>query len=702
MSKLKSCLVLALAFACQWACSNDHGTSPDVEPEPEAHEPWEDDEAENLAWLISGYTWAPRDLYERIRSDLAAIREGWADSTFYADSARGWTVDVLKLCRHYPRSSPGRLVLVTEPETYNRMTAGEYHDWDSLNAALHAEVEFRYEHPYITSSDRVNYYRMATAYERLPGVKTVWPRDGGIGDRSNLYAYQYAWGIAYLFRFGYGDCPSGCICSAYFYFRSNGERLEYVGGWNPCVARDAEPAWWEEAYPCIELYRLGDEEYRARDVTPPATISDLRIVAPQVSRTVSVAFTSPGDDSLAGQALSYSVHWGYEPVTDSNWSIPSYHPEIGGMASFDAHPPGSQVTLTLTTLAGDTINYIAVRAYDGRGNASGISNQVISRNTLLNGWTYYNSTNSNLPDGWINTVFVDRRGNAWAGTKNGAARLADGQWERFTVENSALPSNYVTAIGEDQEGNVWVGTVEGASSFDGTAWIPRVPTGGQSSTPEVRCITPAADGSVWCGVRFEGAARYNGTGWEWFSPDNSGIGGTVVRQIEQASDGTLWFASSEGVSEYDGTSWMVHTPILGMGTNYIYSLLLDQSGILWCGSDEGNLAQFDGTVWLVTEFKSQESHTRHSGAVRNIVRTTNGDVWLDTYGSLRWLPGGNQSHMVRLLPSNSGLPERDIRVLAAGNDNSLWIGTKNAGLCRWNLDAIAVPPLSSSLISSRY
>ena len=67
-----------------WAgCSGDRPTGPVTPEEPAAHEPWEDDEAENLAWLISGYTWAPRDLYERIQSDLLAIRQQWSDSLEY-------------------------------------------------------------------------------------------------------------------------------------------------------------------------------------------------------------------------------------------------------------------------------------------------------------------------------------------------------------------------------------------------------------------------------------------------------------------------------------------------------------------------------------------------------------------------------------------------------------------------------------------
>ncbi|GAB4326120.1 MAG: hypothetical protein Kow0074_20330 [Candidatus Zixiibacteriota bacterium] len=665
------------------ACSGDQGIGPVTPDEPTAHEPWPDEEAENLAWLISGYTWAPRDLYERIRADLDTIRERWGDSIVFTYSD-DYSVNVLKQCRHYSQWDPGDAWFEVEDSTYVRIKSGNYHAWDSLNQMFRATGGVDYAYAHVHSDDRVNPLRMIEAYERLPGIQFGWSPSALLRDPPNVFAYQFDWGIGYLFSYTLGGWPGGGGPHAYYYFRSTLKHIVYVGQYYNDSGDSPEPKWWDEAIQCLLLSALGDEEFRKRDTIPPARTSDLALIGDQLGSVVELSLTAPGNDGMAGQAQTYEFTWSTELFTDNSWP--------GTKTRVEAKPPGARVTITLDNLPADTINYIALRTVDGRGNYSGISNIVVSRNILLNGWTQYSSATSSLPPGSITALFVDRLGRTWAGTPNGAACLTNGHWQPFTT-SQGLPSNYITAFGEDGFGNLYAGTTGGLARYDGgqwTAFVPAVPGG----SVEIRCITGADDGSLWCGVGFAGAARFHGGRWTYIDSTNSGLRGSVVRDILVASNHDVWFATNEGVCQLDGDTWTVHTPVWGNNTNYATSLVEEPVGTIWAGTTTGHVAQFDGVNWTVTQLPSLNPHGHGLAEIHDVVATTRGDVWCDTYESLRWFVDGRVDTVIRLIDSNCGLIKRDIARLAAGPDNTLWIGTKTSGVYRWNLPEAGVGPVS--------
>lgn len=99
---------------------------------------------------------------------------------------------------------------------------------------------------------RLHGCRLAELYGVLPGTWAVTPSYSR-GDRPNVYARQTRDGITYLFRHGWGDCPSGCLYDEYWYFIFEGDQPVFIGHWAPHEDPD-EPEWWEEA-------RLNKEHY---------------------------------------------------------------------------------------------------------------------------------------------------------------------------------------------------------------------------------------------------------------------------------------------------------------------------------------------------------------------------------------------------------------------------------------------------------
>jgi hypothetical protein len=90
---------------------------------------------------------------------------------------------------------------------------------------------------------RLHPERLAELYMKIPSVVSAGPNHF-FGDWSNVYPWFIDDGLSYLFREAWGDCPSGCMYSCYWYFEATISGVNSIGTWCP---PGPEPEWWEEA-----------------------------------------------------------------------------------------------------------------------------------------------------------------------------------------------------------------------------------------------------------------------------------------------------------------------------------------------------------------------------------------------------------------------------------------------------------------------
>lgn len=111
------------------------------------------------------------------------------------------------------------------------------------------------------------------------------------------------------------------------------------------------------------------------DTRAPASIADLVAGNPTV-RSVTLEWTSPGDDGNLGRASRYDIRYSTSAITDTSWcSAQQVVSEPAPKTS------GQPETLVVEGLADDTSYYFALRTADERLNWSGLSN-VVSARTL--------------------------------------------------------------------------------------------------------------------------------------------------------------------------------------------------------------------------------------------------------------------------------------------------------------------------------
>ncbi len=206
----------------------------------------------------------------------------------------------------------------------------------------------------------------------------------------------------------------------------------------------------------------------------------------------------------------------------------------------------------------------------------------------------------NLPevlDQQVSTIFQDRAGRVWLGTKGGLLRLDD--MRLFTTQDG-LSGDDVRALAEDREGNLWIGTQGGG----------------------LNCLR---DGHFTCFTKA------------------SGLPGNSVSAVEVDGEDALWVATSGGLARFQRGKWTRYSKKEGLASNILSYLLEDGHGYLWIGSNAGlmrlkkeELNRFAGDKSVVISCRlygepdGLPSSECSSGSQPGALRSQDGTLWFPT------------------------------------------------------------------------
>ena len=108
----------------------------------------------------------------------------------------------------------------------------------------------------------------------------------------------------------------------------------------------------------------------APDITPPATITNLA-VSSRASNSITLTWTSPGDDGAVGLAMSYDLRRSNAIINDGNWAGATL---VTGEPAPQA--AGTSQSMMISGLASGTTYYFALKTSDEIPNISALSNVV--------------------------------------------------------------------------------------------------------------------------------------------------------------------------------------------------------------------------------------------------------------------------------------------------------------------------------------
>ncbi len=284
----------------------------------------------------------------------------------------------------------------------------------------------------------------------------------------------------------------------------------------------------------------------------------------------------------------------------------------------------------------------------------------------------------------------DGNKNWWVSSTNGIAYIPAAETPDQSITNVLTPLIGASAddVDVDRDGRIWVAIRDDGTHSGGL--VAYESTGPNSvSTEEYNWLNApvgtnqpinslvwdssfsavaAVDERIWAG-RADGKLITVTQRWQQLNEKNN-IDQMVIERVWTAR-GRTFLATEDSLHVLlpDGTTWDNRDDLR------VHSVMSDQSGRIWIGSDNGvQIYQTDG--WLpLTDFGG----TAPAGAIHAIVQDQYGAIWIGGTEGLTILH--DDQFLFTLDATNSGLPSSHVTSLLVDLDNRLWIGTPT-GLAR--------------------
>jgi two-component system, sensor histidine kinase and response regulator len=172
------------------------------------------------------------------------------------------------------------------------------------------------------------------------------------------------------------------------------------------------------------------------------------------------------------------------------------------------------------------------------------------------------------------------------------------------------------------------------------------------------------------------------TGYVFESWDESnGIAQNTVYSIDQSADGYMWFGNLEALSRFDGVQFTnfggIDYPVLR--SSRFESLIVLRNGDILAGTYKGGLYRFKDKKFESLDFDDQRFRHTTVYALLQPKHSNDNRIWVGTTDGLYAFHGNQLTRYSKV----ENLPQEDIRALHETPDGSIWIGTREGGLCRF-------------------
>ena len=108
-----------------------------------------------------------------------------------------------------------------------------------------------------------------------------------------------------------------------------------------------------------------------------------------------------------------------------------------------------------------------------------------------------------------------------------------------------------------------------------------------------------------------------------------------VADLVVEEDGTVWGNSGCRIFRFDGNTWRAYSNDDGIGQGDISALVIDQSGDIWVGTDEGFVSKCDKTEW--TTYSKNDS--TNLDKIHSSIVLPDGTLWFGGLGGISRFDG---------------------------------------------------------------
>lgn len=299
-------------------------------------------------------------------------------------------------------------------------------------------------------------------------------------------------------------------------------------------------------------------------------------------------------------------------------------------------------------------------------------------------WKVYTSANSGLPDLPLGKIAIDNDDIKWIMASSSLIRFDWINWEVYDSSNSILPYQWSGIITKGGDGNAWLGGFTGFEennvglvNISSTPWTAYDTLNSILAYNDISGLSPSRDGGVWI-ISWPGVLGGPGTLQKlsnsiWYNSPQQPY--TFSNEIEEDLYGNVWYTlddPSGGVHRITGdTTYSYH-----FWAGAALSIETDINGNVWMSwytipPDTSGLTKYDGTNWVMHTPGNSGLPTEH---VWNLVTDSLGNLWMSGDGLIKF-DGVNFTHYT---PANSGLYSTAIRDIQIDEFNNKWIIHPNA------------------------
>ncbi|UXP32684.1 response regulator [Reichenbachiella agarivorans] len=274
---------------------------------------------------------------------------------------------------------------------------------------------------------------------------------------------------------------------------------------------------------------------------------------------------------------------------------------------------------------------------------------------------------------------------------------------QFLTTDQELSQNTVSAIVQDQHGFLWLGTRGGLNKYDGInmqSYLHDADDSLSIRSNYVRSLYVTSDNKVLVGTLAAGYSIYDEASETFYQlqADNvpSELASATINGFYEDREGNIWFATERNgllvwnkrdnaFSQYrhnDNDSWSI-------SSNVVNGVIGDGRGNLWVATWGGGLNLFDTNTKRFIPFRHSDENpnTPISDIVRCINYGGKDHIWIGTDRGIDKVSYDKSGkYLFEHIPTPNARGEDPfVLMLVEDQQQRLWIGSENHGLCRVDL-----------------
>ncbi len=265
-------------------------------------------------------------------------------------------------------------------------------------------------------------------------------------------------------------------------------------------------------------------------------------------------------------------------------------------------------------------------------------------------------------------------GGIWISIEGRVRRMHRDAWQEDPPEQP-WADKAIANLEELADGGILVGTREsGLYLCDAAGRVRHFSTTNGLSQSWVRSMLQDREGTLWVGLGNGGLNAIRSVHFEGVNPPDH-WGGRSVLSVTAAQDGGVWVGTEgAGLYRWRDEAWSHYAEPQGLLNRYVWSVAETRKGELLVGTWSGGLFVWDQGGLRVAP--GTEGMTR---PVTALMPGTGNEMWIGTRDGVGRYEAG---HLTWLSPP-AGTRLAEVRCLARGPDDSLWIGMNGLGLARY-------------------